>query len=52
MIVFMVLTGTTEKNFFQNLEVDDVEKVDSKDKNKIKKQIREDFTTTFKWKKY
>ena len=59
MSVFKILTGNGEKELVQNMEVDDVGKID--DDNKVKenknnantvKQIREDYTTIIKNEKY
>ena len=61
MSVFKILTGSWERELMQNMEVDDVGKID--DDNKIKKnknisqtitvkQIREDYNTIFKNEKY
>ena len=61
MSVFKILTGTWERELMQNMEVDDVGKLD--DDNKIKKnkniskmitikQIREDYNTIFSNEKY
>ena len=48
MSVFQVLTGTWKKELKQNLEVDEVGKLDSQKKNPDEvKQIREDHTTLF-----
>ena len=61
MSVFKVLTGNSERELMQNMEVNDVGKIDDDEKikqnkaqNKINtvKQIREDYTTIFKNEKY
>ena len=65
MSVFKILTGNGEKELIQNMEVDNVGKIDDdkkkikqnkNDKNKIKgitvKQIREDYNTIFRNEKY
>ena len=61
MSVFKILTGAWERELMQNMEVDDVGKIDNdkkikkkKSKNKIVtiKQIREDYNTIFKNEKY
>ena len=46
--VFQVLTGRWKKELIQNLEVEEVGKLDSKKKDGEIKQIREDYKTLFK----
>ena len=48
MSVFQVLTGAWKKELVQNMEIEDVGKLDKKDNNNEVKQIREDYTTLFK----
>ena len=48
MSVFQVLTGAWKKELVQNMEIDDVGKLDKKDNTNEVKQIREDYTTLFK----
>ena len=52
MSVFQVLTGAWKKELVQNLEVEEVGKLDSKKNNGEIKQIREDYKTLFKNDKY
>ena len=53
MSVFQVLTGTWKRELQQNLDVDEVGKLDGGKKNPDEvKQIREDYTTLFKNDKY
>ena len=53
MSVFQVLTGKWNKELKQNLEMEEVGKLDSKKKNNDEiKQIREDHTTLFQNEKY
>ena len=52
MSVFQVLTGIWKKQLKQNLEMEEVGKLDSKKNNNEIKQIREDYTTLFKNEKY
>ncbi|MBR4618357.1 MAG: cation-translocating P-type ATPase [Bacilli bacterium] len=52
MSVFQILTGTWKKELVQNLEIEDVGKLDKKDNNNEVKQIREDYKTLFKNDKY
>ena len=52
MSVFQVLTGAWKKELAQNLEVEEVGKLDSKKNNGEIKQIREDYKTLFKNDKY
>ena len=53
MSVFQVLTGNWKKELKQNLEMDEVGKLDSKKKNNDEiKQIREDYSTLFENNKY
>ena len=53
MSVFQVLTGKWNKQLKQNLEMEEVGKLDSKKKNNDEiKQIREDHTTLFQNEKY
>ena len=48
MSVFQVLTGNWNKELLQNLEVEEVGKLDNKKNNGEIKQIREDYKTLFK----
>ena len=52
MSVFQVLTGAWKKELVQNMEIEDVGKLDKKDNNNEVKQIREDYTTLFKNEKF
>ena len=53
MSVFQVLTGISQHELQQNLEKDDVGKLETKKNNNDEiKQIREDYTTLFKSEKY
>ena len=52
MSVFQVLTGKWKKELKQNLEKDDVGKLDQKKNNDEIEQIREDYKTLFKNDKY
>ena len=52
MSVFQILTGISEHKLQQNLEKDDVGKLETNKNNNEIKQIREDYKTLFKSEKY